>query len=75
MTDKPNRGKPPKAESERRRNTINVCLDDAAWRVIDQAAAFAGRSLSGEIKRRVIEDEQMRETIVLARAIIAGWEN
>ena len=48
------------AESERRRNTINVRFDDAAWHVIDQAAAFAGRSLSGEIQHRLTEYEMLR---------------
>ncbi len=62
-------------DSKRRRNTINVRFDDATWRDLDQAAAFAGRSLAAEIRRRLIGHEQMRETIVLARAIIDGWEN
>ncbi len=75
MDDKPRRGRPALPDSERQRNSINVSLDDATWRDLEQAAAFAGRSLSGEIRRRLIEHEQMRETIVLARAIIAGWEN
>ncbi len=73
--DKPKRGRPALPDSERRRNTINVRFDDATWRDLEKAAAVAGRSLSGEIQRRLVEHEQMRETIVLARAIIDGWEN
>ena len=63
MTDKPKRGRPPKAESKRRRNTINVRLDDAAHSEVEQAASEAGRSLSGEIQHRLADYERMSEVI------------
>ncbi len=53
MTEKAKPGRPQMPESERRRNTINVRLDDAAHSEIAQAASEAGRSLSGEIQYRV----------------------
>jgi len=63
MTDKPKRGRPPKAESDRRRNTINVRLDDAAHSSVERTASEAGRSLSGEIQHRVTDYESMRSFV------------
>ena len=57
MQDKPKRGRPPKAEGEKRRNTINVRLDDVAHGKIERAASEAGRSLSGEIQSRLADYE------------------
>jgi len=51
--NKPKRGRPPVAENKRRRNTINVRLDNPAYAEIEEAAKKAGRSLSGEIQYRL----------------------
>ena len=73
MTDKPKRGRPPKAENKRRRNTINVRLDDAAHSEVKQAALKAGRSLSGEIQRRLADYERMFKAVPECDMTLRDW--
>jgi len=48
-------------EKKRRRNTINVRLDDAAHNDISRGASEAGRSLSGEIQFKLQHYQFMLE--------------
>lgn len=48
------RGRPKKADTDKKRNNVTVAFDDHLKGVIDEAAEDAGRSISGEIQHRLI---------------------
>lgn len=53
MTTK--RGRPPKAEKDRRENVLRICLKESERKVIDRAAKESGTETSTWARERLLE--------------------